>query len=74
MAVVSAKLNPQKALAVSGSLPENVNYAIKSSFLLAFLESLPQVCDHLKEPNWKGKAFEDVVKDSESASALILVY
>jgi hypothetical protein len=30
--VVSGKLNPKAALVTSGSLPENVNYAVKSSF------------------------------------------
>jgi len=29
------------ALAASGALPENVNYAVKSSLLLSFLESVP---------------------------------
>ena len=32
--VVSAKLNAAATLAASGALPENVNYAVKSSFLL----------------------------------------
>ena len=32
--VVSAKLSARAALAASGSLPENVNYAVKSSYLL----------------------------------------
>ncbi len=41
--VVSAKLNARAALAASGSMPENVNYAVKSSFLLSFLESVPEV-------------------------------
>jgi len=39
--VVSAKLNAAAALAASGALPENVNYAVKSSLLLSFLESVP---------------------------------
>ena len=39
--VVSAKLDAATALALSGALPENVNYAVKSSFLLSFLESVP---------------------------------
>jgi hypothetical protein len=26
-----------------GALPENVNYAVKSGFLLSFLESMPEV-------------------------------
>ena len=36
--VVSAKLSARLALAASGALPENVNYAVKISFLLSFLE------------------------------------
>ena len=32
-----------QALAASGSFPENVNYAVKSSYLLSFLESVPAV-------------------------------
>jgi len=36
--VVSAKLSAAAALSASGALPENVNYAVKSSYLLSFLE------------------------------------
>jgi len=35
--VASAKLNAGAALSATGTLPENVNYAVKSSFLLGFL-------------------------------------
>jgi len=55
-------------------LPENVNYAVKSSFLLGFLESLPDVAARLKEPNARDRKFEDVVKDVERATVLVLVY
>ena len=72
--VVSAKLSARVALSTSGSLPENVNYAIKSSFLLSFLESVPQVSAKLKEPNAKEMKFEDVVKAAEQAAVLVLVY
>jgi S1-C subfamily serine protease len=51
--VVSAKLNARAALAASGALPEYVNYAVKSSFLLNFLESVPQVTAKLKDANTK---------------------
>ena len=40
--IVSAKLDASAALAASGALPENVNYAVKSSLLLSFLESVPE--------------------------------
>jgi S1-C subfamily serine protease len=72
--VVSAKLSARAALATSGALPENVNYAVKSSFLLGFLESVPEVSAKLKEPNTKERKFEDVVKSAEQAAVLVLVY
>jgi TPR repeat protein len=72
--VVSAKLNAAAAVATSGALPENVNYAVKSSFLLSFLESVPEVSAKLKEPNNKDRKFEDAVKSAEQAAVLVLVY
>jgi len=72
--VVSAKLNTATALAATGALPENVNYAVKSSVLLSFLESGPEVSAKLKEPNVKEQKFEDVVKSAEQAAVLVLVY
>ncbi len=72
--VVSAKLNARAALLSSGSLPENVNYAVKSSFLLSFLESVPEVSAKLKEPNTKERKFDDVVSDAEKGAVLLVVY
>lgn len=72
--VVSAKLNAKSALAATGALPENVNYAVKSSFLLSFLESVPEVAAKLAEPETKERKFEDVVKSAEQAAVLVLVY
>jgi len=72
--VVSAKLSAVAALKTSGSLPENVNYAVKSSYLLGFLESVPDVAAKLKEVNSKERKFDDVVKDAEKAAVLVLVY
>ena len=72
--VVSAKLNARAALLSSGALPENVNYAVKSSFLLSFLESVPEISAKLKEPNTKERKFDDVVSDAEKAAVLVVVY
>ena len=72
--IVSAKLDASTALAMSGSLPENVNYAVKSSLLLSFLESVPDVAPKLKEPNTADEKFEDVVKSAQDAAVLVLVY
>jgi hypothetical protein len=52
----------------------HVNYAVKSSLLLSFLESVPDVAAKLKEPNTKDESFEDVVKSAQAAVVLVLVY
>jgi S1-C subfamily serine protease len=73
--VVSAKLGMAIGQArTSDELPENVNYAVKSSFLLSFLESVPDVSAKLKEPITVDRKFEDVVKSAQGAAVLILVY
>ena len=62
------------ALAASGALPEHVNYALKSSFLLGFLESVPEVSAKLKAPVTADRKFEDVVKAAQDVAVLVLVY
>jgi len=73
--VVTARLSAEAALKTSGALPQNVNYAIKSSYVLSLLESLPELAGKLKEP-WPGKdrKFEDVVKEAQEAAVFVLVY
>ena len=71
---MSAKLSARAALAASWALPENVNYAVKSSFLLGFLESVPEVSARLREASVKERKFEDVVKSAEPAAVLVWVY
>jgi TPR repeat protein len=72
--IVSAKLDASAALAASGALPENVNYAVKSSLLLSFLESVPAVSAKLKAPVTADRKFEDVVKSAQDTAVLVLVY
>ena len=77
--IVSAKVlahshHASVALAASGALPENVNYAVKSSLILSFLESVPEVDAKLKAPNTADEKFEDVVKSAQDAAVLVLVY
>jgi S1-C subfamily serine protease len=72
--IVSYKLGRQAALALSGQLPENVNYAVKSSLLLSFLESVPEVSAKLKDPLSTERKFDDVVQSAQQATVLVLVY
>jgi hypothetical protein len=71
---VNSNLDAAAALAASGALPENVNYVVKSSSLLSFLESLPEVSAKLKAPVTVDRKFEDVVKSAQGAAVLVLVY
>ena len=72
--VVSAQLNQKVALERTGALAQNVNYAIKSSYLLGFLEAAPGVSLKLLEAKTKEQNFEAVVDDVKKATVLIVGY
>jgi hypothetical protein len=73
--IVSAKLNDLAMLKATGSLPQNVGYALKASFMNAFLETIPELESKLRTPNVNlNRKFEEVVKEAQGAAALILVY
>jgi S1-C subfamily serine protease len=72
--IVSAKLDAGAALAASGVPQCGMNYAVKSSLLLSFLESVPDMANKLKAPVTVERKFEDVVKSAQDAAVLVLVY
>ena len=73
--VVEARLDDMVALQTSGALPQNVNYALKSSFLSAFLDSAPELAGRLKESHIeKDRPFNDVVNEVRNATVMVLVY
>ena len=73
--VVVQQLNALKLLKETGRIPQNVNYAVKSSFANSFLQSLPKVVNKLKDPNphTKPRKRSDVIKEVQAATRLILV-
>ena len=56
------------------ALPENVNYAVKSGYLLSFLEVFADGQLKLKEANGKEIKFEEVVEKAKQAAVLVLVH
>jgi S1-C subfamily serine protease len=73
--IVTARLSDRVALAVSGALPQNVNYALKSSYVLLLLESIPELAGKLKAPQSpKERKLDEVVKEAQEAVAQVLVY
>src|SRR5208283_4399157 len=73
-------IHPSSFFISPSSLPEvladghQLNYAVKSSLLLSFLESVPAVSAKLKAPATADRKFEDVVKSVRDAAVLVLVY
>ena len=74
--IIAMRLNDMSVLEAVGSLPQNVNYAVKSSFILTFLRaSSPAVAARLKPAQVAvNRRSEDVVKEVEEAVGLVLVY
>lgn len=72
--LVTARLGDMATLRITGSLPQNVNYALKTSFIIAFLETLPDIAAKLKEPETRARKFEDVVKSAEQSTVLVVVF
>jgi S1-C subfamily serine protease len=74
--VVVAGLDQVKVLQATGTLPQDVNYAIKGTYVNALLESLPDVVRRLKEPHPKGKKrdFSVIAKEAQAATVMVLVY
>jgi TPR repeat protein len=58
----------------TGSLPQNVNYALKSSFVLSFLESLPELNSKLLQEKKTGLSRTQVVEKSSKAVVMVLCY
>ena len=73
--VITARLSERAALLTVDALPENVNYALKSSYVLAFLEALPEVdrkpaVEYKAMPDERSKHIEKV----KQAVVLVLCY
>ncbi len=72
--VVSMRMGDMRAFKLTGALPQNVNYAIKSSVLNTFVQSLPPGTARLKAPGPADRNFEDIVREVEDAVAIVLGY
>ena len=72
--VVSQKIDVEKTFASIGALPENVNYAIKSRYLLRLLDSVPDASAKLMPSRTKKIKAEEIATSAEKASVMILIY
>ncbi len=72
--VVVAKLDEIATAKETGSLPQNVNYAMKSSFVLSFLESLPELNGKLIEGKQASLSRTQVVEKAGKAVVMVVCY
>lgn len=72
--LVVATLDHLTTAAVTGSLPQNVNYALKSSFILSFLEVLPELSGRLSKSGAKGLSRPKIIERSNKAVVMVLSY
>jgi TPR repeat protein len=70
--IVEATLDPLTMAKIAGEIPQNVNYAVKSSYILPLLDDVQNLPAPLASA--KGLNFEDVVGNVQKSVVLILVY
>ena len=69
-----SRLSDNITFKATGMLPQNVNYALKSSYVLAMIEAMPDISDKLPRSRSGALTTDEIVKDTESAIVMILVY
>jgi S1-C subfamily serine protease len=72
--IVVAKLDEIATANTTGSLPQNVNYALKSSFVLSFLEALPELSGKLSPVGTPNLPQTQTVEKAAKSVAMVLCY
>ena len=73
--IVTGRLADVATFQSTGSLPQNVNYAIKSAFIRPFLETIPDLEKGLKPSHDATHGvFDKIVGESQKATGLVIAY
>ena len=70
--IVTAKLSQTAAIITTGTIAENVNYALKSSYVLILLESTPSISDNLADENNKELSAELIAEKLKVSTYFII--
>lgn len=71
--IIVALLNAETAFKVTGSLPQNVNYALKSNYVQSLIEAVPEAVKGLQKPH-RITLFGDVVERVKKSVVMVLAY
>ena len=74
--MITFRLDDLKTFKMTGSLPQNVNYALKSTLITGFLATVPLVQARLPQPESKPKtvSYDNAIESAQNATAFILVH
>lgn len=70
--IVTTKLSQKAAIITTGTIAENVNYALKSSYVLILLESVPSISDNLADENSKELSAEHIAEKLKDSTYFII--
>jgi len=73
LGVIVAMLDAKTTFKMSGSLPQNVNYAIESIYAQAMLDKIPGISGKLLSPS-KKQSFENAVNRAKESTVMVLIY
>ena len=68
-----AMLKAETAFKITGSYPQNVNYALKSTYIQALIDTVPEAIDGLQKPH-RNNPFGDVVERVKKSAVMVLAY
>ncbi len=71
--IIVAMLDAKTVFEISGSLPQNVNFAVKSTYAQALLDTLPEVSGNLLSA-YRKKSFDDVVDRVKKCVVMVVAY
>jgi hypothetical protein len=72
--VVVARLNDLKIMVLAGSIPQNVNYAVKGTTLVRFLSENKALALGVRFGSSPQRTHEEAIQAVEKASGLVQVY
>lgn len=72
--VVNARLNDSFAVAASGMIPQNVNYAVKSSFILPVLEGIEGLSAQVKARGESASERSVAIERTKQALVMVVCY
>ena len=72
--VITHKLDTLAVALVTGDVAQNVNYALKISYVLPLIDSIPGLAELIPAPMGSPMTFDQAAKKVNAASALVLSF